>query len=104
MKIVIFKNNNRYKFTNENIEIGDEVFPLVSGWHEDSTFYISHIENYEDEFRMLALTGWPSEPHTVLKFEKEKNEPLAIITDKGYSPAECYFKQLNKSKGKINDK
>lgn len=99
MKLAIPKGYGQFhKFTNEGLKVGDEVFPLIHGWSDKGEFYLTSfdINSREDAFTVLAVTGWPSEPHTIKKIVKEEGEPLRIYTDKGYSPAEVYFKLIAK--------
>lgn len=85
-----------YTFTNENLKVGDEVFPLVNGWSHNGEWYLTDVVIHHDTsaFHALALTGWPDEYHLIVQIVKSKNEPLRIYTNRGYSPAECYFKLI----------
>ena len=81
--------------TNTGLNLGDHVFPMVHGIHKNGKFYVAELPDYdEDDFTLLALTGWPSEPHTIEEFYQHDGIPY-IRTDHGYSPAECYFKLID---------
>lgn len=102
MKLAIPKGGGEfYTFTNEDLKIGDKVFPLVHGWSHNGEWYLTDIAVWHDEDpeNILACTGWSEkeeerEYHTIKDIVKYPNEPLRIITDRGYSPAQCYFKEI----------
>lgn len=103
MKLAIPKGNCKFHLlTNEGIDIGDKVFPLLGGYSYDGEWYLTDVSiplgNKLSAEHILAITGWPSEPHTVRAIVKPTNEPLRIYTDKGYSPAQCYFKKIKENK------
>jgi len=78
--------------TNEDLKIGDAVFPLVSTYHNNGKiFIIDMIRPSDSKESILACTGWPSHPHVVQRFFTEDGI-CYIETDKGYSPAIQYFK------------
>jgi hypothetical protein len=98
MNLAIPLGNAKYAFlTNENIRIGDQVFPCISGYHTGNKFYIMDVDATEvltNPEYVLACTGWPSQPHTVEKFYHDDCGLLHISTDKGCSPSEVYFKVI----------
>jgi len=98
MKIAIpIGNGGHHKLTNEGIRVGDQVFPCISGYQIDDRFYIMQIDttrHLHNPETMLACTGWPSEPHTVVEFYNDDRGLRHIRTDKGHSPAEVYFKVI----------
>lgn len=82
--------------TNEGLCVGDKVFPCVGGYHSNGKFYVVYIRTTEvlqDPDWVLACTGWPSEPHVVEEFYSHEGL-LHIKTNRGYSPAEVYFKVI----------
>ena len=93
------RNGEYHLFTNSKLKIGDKVFPLANGIQIDGEHYINNFDIYcgDEDFHILAITGWPSEPHTILEFYKE-NGIKYIQTDKGYSPAKVYFKHIKTRK------
>lgn len=93
MNVILYR-NGEHLLTNEGLKLGDSVFPLVHGLQRNGKFYVAILPDPdEDDFTLLACTGWPSEPHTITEFYQEGGIPH-IRTDHGYSPAECYFKSL----------
>jgi hypothetical protein len=82
-------------FTNEGLQVGDKVFPLVSSYHKGGKLFIVSIPRLEDDdpVTISACTGWPDEPHTVRSFYTEDGLPW-IRTAEGYSPAGVYFKDI----------
>lgn len=87
------KGGKLYFLTNEGLKVGDEVFPIVSAFHEKGRLFVTDIirTHEDDPFNVDACTGWPLCPHIIRDFYKK--EGLSWIhTDKGYSPAEVYFK------------
>ena len=100
MKLAIPKGNGEcHTFTNEGLKVGDKVFPLVSGWSHKGEWYLMYLEFHGDASSVFACTGWRSnehkrEPHTIISFDHPDGEPARIVTDRGYSPAQCYFKLI----------
>jgi hypothetical protein len=94
MKIAIKKNDGWDFLTNEGLVVGDEVFPMVYGYHTNGQFFVIGIfDRMYDLDQVLACTGYPSEPHTIKDFYEQEGLQW-VHTDKGYSPAEKYFKLL----------
>ena len=101
MKLAIPKGNGEFfTFTNEDLKIGDKVFPLLDGWSHGGKWYMTGLsfkhDLDHDAFSIFACTGWRRnekrrEPHTIMDFYVEDGL-RRIRTDKGYSPAEVYFK------------
>ena len=102
MKIAIYddKIKGYHLLTNEGLEVGDEVFSLIDTYHHDGEIYVTNVGWKRDtDFAVLACTGWPSDPHTIQSFYVD-NKVQYLRTDKGYSPAYCYFKRIaSKSAG-----
>ena len=104
MKLAIPKGNGGvYTFTNEGLKVGDKVFPLVDGWSHKGEWYVTGLsfkhDLDHDAFSIFACTGWrrtenKRKPHTIKRFDHPAGEPERIYTDKGYGPAQCYFKYL----------
>lgn len=77
----------RYTLSNENLQINDKVFPLLTGRvREDGSFVINNIEWEE------ILSGFPHNPHIIKEFDHSNLKMEEVKTDKGYSPREVYFK------------
>lgn len=96
MNIVLYK-NGEHLLTNEGLKLGDHVFPLVDGLRRNGKFYVAGLPDPDDSaYTLLACTGFPSEPHTITEFYQDAGIPC-IRTDKGYSPAECYFKTIEET-------
>ena len=74
-------NSIKYTLTNENIEIGDIVFPIHNVYGE---IYFNDIPHF---------------PHTVISIDDE-----IITTDRGYSEKDRYFKIINFVKKVKNEK
>lgn len=97
MNLAIPKGNGRFhSFINENLEVGDEVFPFLDTYHPrgEGELYITDLrfEFVNGKFHTSeAVTGWPGNPHTVLEFFDDYGVTY-IKTDKGRGPAEAYFK------------
>jgi len=84
-----------YILSNENLKVGDRVFPISRG----RTWNDKHI-HYEYDFRDF-MCGFPDEPHIILDLNYSKNyKPYEIHTDHGFGPVEMYYKievSMNKS-------
>jgi hypothetical protein len=80
-------NGIRYTLSNEDLKVGDKVFPLASGRCESDTDWILH----EITFNELH-TGFPASTHTILNLKHSDYKPYEVQTNYGYSPKEVYFK------------
>ena len=80
----------RYTFSNENIQVGDKVFPIAHGRCLDGGGWILHGFRY--------LSGFPDEPHTILDLHHSDYKPYQVHTDHGYGPVEIYYKIIKKEK------
>ena len=95
MNIALWNNCKEYFLTNDNLKVGDKVFPLVYTTHRKGKVYITGmIGPEEDPHTILVCTGWPSEPHTIKDFYDDDGIQW-VHTDKGYSPAAVYFKPVD---------
>jgi len=81
MKIELYKDSVRYQFTNEDIKVGDIVYPIGQGRSTDNGWYL-HSLNFS-EFD-------PDNPHIVGRIDDY------IRTQKGYSHKGVYFKLIGK--------
>jgi hypothetical protein len=75
-----------YCFTNENLKVGDKVFPISWGKIIDNKY-----NHWRFDFRNF-MSGFPDEPHTILDLKYSADKAYEVRTDMGYSPIECYFK------------
>ena len=80
----------RYTLTNENLEIGDPVFPIGSGRITPDGFVFHKIKFNE------ALTDFPYEPHIILSFKPYNENVIDVQTNCGSSAKDCYFKIIKK--------
>ncbi len=84
----------RYTLSNENIAIGDKVYPLAMGRCRDDGSWVLH-EFYFERY----MSGFPKEPHEVVEFIKnERANYRTIRTHHGSSPEYCYFKVIKKER------
>lgn len=86
MKICIFRDGRPYFFTNENLKVGDRVWPLLTGYTPLGQFYATGIE--PDRFL-------PAEAHTIQDLNHSETKGYEVRTDYGYGPVECYFKLID---------
>ena len=86
MKLSRWLNGKQHLFSNEDIKVGDRVFPLISAYKpNDSDVYVTAIRDLAD----THMHGFPDDPHTITRIEGTTGQ-----TDKGYSPLYVYFKEL----------
>ena len=85
----------RYIFSNENLKVGDKVYPLTMGRKRDDGTWVLHSISFED-----YVSGFPDDPHTIEKFVRNEDiyKFAEIITDKGSSPEMCYYKIIKREK------
>lgn len=94
MKIEKVHNKIRYTFSNDDLKIGDEVFPIASGRCLDDGTWILHGFDFRD-----SLSGFPDDPHIILDLKHSTDyKPYEVRTNCGYSPAECYYKIIKMEK------
>lgn len=95
MNIAISEDSKFILLTNENLQVGDKVFPALHTYHNNGKVYVLDVMiNKKDKTMVEACTGWPNDPHIVTEFYIE-NGITFIRTNKGYSPAYKYFKVMN---------
>lgn len=90
MKVEKVHNKVRYTLSNENLNVGDEVFPIARGRCLPDGGWILHNFDFRD-----FMSGFPDEPHIIkdLNYASGVNgKKTHIRTDKGYSHRDCYFK------------
>lgn len=98
MKIETVHEKIRYTLSNENLKVGDEVYPIARGRCLDDGGWILHELDFRD-----FMSGFPNEPHIIkdLNYDNgRQGKAYQVKTDKGYSPIECYFK-ITKMEEKI---
>ena len=84
----------RYTLTNDGLKVSDKVYPIANGRRLDNEGWILHDIDFDS-----LVSGFPNEPHTIKEMKKNKNGKLyEIITDYGYSAAQCYYKVIKKEK------
>jgi len=106
MKVEKVLNGIRYTLSNQNLQVGDKVYPIARGRCLDNGEWILHEIEFESKYvEGLNRSGFPDEPHTILDLEHSKDyKPYEVRTDMGYSPIECYFKIIKKEKQEKIDK
>lgn len=92
MKIAIPKGNGRFNefhlLTNEELAVGDKVFPIAHGWNDGRTWYLIGVDY------SFTCSGWPTEPHTILDLNYSNDKTYQVRTDHGFGPIEGYFKLI----------
>ena len=83
----------RYRLSNDNLKVGDEVFPCASGRTLDNGEFLLHYLEFDEMHYTQFDTDFPNQPHIIEKIEKDK-----IITDNGYSHPQVYYKIIKKEK------
>ena len=89
MKLAFWHEDEWHFFSNEDIGVGDEVFPVVDCYTHNGVEYVTGINKLEDHH----MHGFPDEPHTIKRIEEGR-----VYTDRGYSPSIAYFKYLGTDK------
>jgi len=93
MKIERVHNKIRYTLSNDNLRVGDKVFPIASGRCLEDGSWILHEFDFRD-----FCSGFPDEPHIVLNLKHSDYKPYEVQTDFGYSPIERYYKIIKMEK------
>ena len=90
MKIEKVHNKIRYTFSNENLKVGDEVYPIAYGRCLDNGEWVLNDFDFRD-----FMCGFSNEPHIIedLNYDNgRQGKPYQVRTNKGFSPIECYYK------------
>jgi hypothetical protein len=82
----------RYTLSNENLAVGNEVFPIAWGRQTKEGWILHNLD-----YRKLT-SSFPDEPHTITSIEKVSPVETIIRTHHGYSPAESYYKIIKREK------
>ena len=81
-------NGKEYTLSNEDLKVGDKVYSISKGIIKDG----KHVhENFD--FKNV-MSGWKSEPHTILDLHYSNYPPYEVHTDHGFGCVEQYFKIL----------
>ena len=86
MKVAYTYKGKEYHFTNENLKVGDKVFPISFGKVTDGS-YEHHQFDFSDH-----MSGFPGYPHVILDLHYSDDKSYEVHTDHGFSPVECYYK------------
>jgi hypothetical protein len=89
-------NEIRYTLSNQNLQVGDEVFPIAHGRCLDGGGWILHGFAWED-----YVSGFPSDPHTILDLKNSDYKPEQVHTDHGTGPIEMYYKVIKMEKYQV---
>jgi len=92
--------NKIYVFSNEDLKVGDEVFPISNGISDSKTFTYKHEKFDFREF----MSGFPDEPHIIKDLHYSDYKPYEIRTDMGFGPIEKYFKIISINDQNIENK
>ena len=98
MKIERYHEGIRYTLSNDDLKVGDKVYPIGNGRCLDDGGWILHNLDYRD-----FMSGFPEEPHTMLDLNYDngkQGKAYETRTDHGYGPKESYYKIVKKEKRK----
>lgn len=93
MKIETVFNHIRYTLSNDDLKVGDEVFPIASGRKLDNNDWVLHYLEFEKYHFTNSETDFPNNPHIIKSITKEN-----ITTNNGYSHPQVYYKIIKKEK------
>ena len=97
MKIEKTIGNIRYTLSNDDLKVGDKVFPIASGRCINNNDWILHGFDFNP-----VLSGFPDEPHIIKDLNYSDYKPEQIRTNHGYGPIEIYYKIIKKEKPQKN--
>lgn len=91
MQTQYFHNDMIYTLSNENLKVGDYVYPISNGVSNDETHTYKH--EYFDFNEVVS--SFPNDPHIILDLHHSESKAYEIRTSKGYGPVEKYFKIIS---------
>jgi len=86
----------RYTLSNDNLKVGDKVFPIASGRINDKNEFILHYLEFDKYHYTKFKTDFPEEPHILLDLNHSDYKPYQVRTNLGYGPIEKYYKIIKK--------
>lgn len=90
MKVETVYSGIRYTLSNDNLKVGDKVFPVAWGRCLEDGGWILHDFDFSN-----MMCGFPDEPHVIMDLNYDngrQGKAYQVKTNKGYSPIECYYK------------
>lgn len=93
MKIETVHNNIRYTLSNDNLKVGDSVYPIAKGRVVNNNEFIYHNFDFSE-----SMSGFPDDPDIIEDLNYSEYKPYEVRTDNGWSPKESYFKIIKKEK------
>ncbi len=93
MRISLMFNGLEKFFSNSRLKVGDKVYPIVDVRLYKGKIFITGMRDLTEDF----MHGYPDRPHTIMEYPYKYATDLIyeIRTDKGFGPAEQYFKEIN---------
>ena len=88
MKILHIYNDCQYMLSNDDLKLGDKVYPISYG-KVVNNIYIHKGFDYS-----VVLSGFPHEPHTVIEINYSDDIGYKLRTNKGFGVPEQYFKVI----------
>lgn len=82
----------RYRLSNDNLKVGDEVFPCASGRRLDNGEFLLHYLEFDKSHYANFDTDFPNNPHIITSIGED------IHTNMGYSSPQVYYKIIKKEK------
>lgn len=82
----------RYTLSNDNLKVGDEVFPIAWGRQTKEGWILHNLD-----YRKLT-SSFPDEPHTITFIDKVSPVETMVRTHHGNSSAESYYKIIKREK------
>lgn len=73
-------------FSNENLKVGDKVFPISNGKVEEDKYI-----HWKYDFRDF-MCGYPDDPHIIKDLKYSNYKPYEVHTSHGWGPIESYYK------------
>ena len=90
MKVENVLGKLRYTLSNDNLKVGDRVYPIANGRCTDDGGWILHDFDFRD-----FMSGFPGEPHIMMDLDYyggKQGKAYQVRTDHGYGPIETYYK------------
>lgn len=94
MEISVVHEGQLFTFSNENLEVNNQVYPISNGRVNDNNEYIHESFDFSDFYETRKSKN-EDDFHYILNLYNSQYKPQQIETTHGFGPIEKYYKLIN---------